>query len=239
MSAARRPSAPWRRFWRSTPGLASAGALIALYIMALLAPFLAPYDSAAQHPALAYQPPQTGARQPRRPSGVALRLRHAQGAGPGHLRQPLRRGPHETAPRPPAPPRRGVRMAGPAAGPAPVRRGGRDGVPAGDRRVWPLPALPDARRLPRLAHRRNHRRRDLLCDRDDRRRDLRLLRPRHRRAAAAGHRGPALDPPVADPARAGHGHPRVVAEHRRLPGDRRRVERHRRAWPASSAAKSW
>ena len=48
----------WRRFRRSAPGVVSAAALLVLYIMALLAPFLAPYDFAEQHPALVYQPPQ-------------------------------------------------------------------------------------------------------------------------------------------------------------------------------------
>jgi len=48
----------WRRFRRSVPGVVSAAVLLVLYIVALLAPFLAPYAFAEQHPALIYQPPQ-------------------------------------------------------------------------------------------------------------------------------------------------------------------------------------
>jgi peptide/nickel transport system permease protein len=48
----------WRRFRRSTPGVVSAGILLILYAGALLAPFLAPYGAAEQHPDLRYQPPQ-------------------------------------------------------------------------------------------------------------------------------------------------------------------------------------
>ncbi|MDR7423263.1 MAG: ABC transporter permease [Armatimonadota bacterium] len=48
----------WRRFWRSAPGVAGAVVLAALYGVALLAPFLAPYGPATQHPELRHQPPQ-------------------------------------------------------------------------------------------------------------------------------------------------------------------------------------
>jgi peptide/nickel transport system permease protein len=48
----------WRRFRRSTPGVVSAGILLALYAVALLAPWLAPYGATEQHPGLRYQPPQ-------------------------------------------------------------------------------------------------------------------------------------------------------------------------------------
>ncbi len=40
------------------PGVVSAAVLLVLYVVALLAPFLAPYEFAEQHPALIYQPPQ-------------------------------------------------------------------------------------------------------------------------------------------------------------------------------------
>jgi peptide/nickel transport system permease protein len=54
-----RPWPPgWRRFRRSVPGVASAWVLLVLYAMAVLAPFLAPYDATAQHRASPYQPPQ-------------------------------------------------------------------------------------------------------------------------------------------------------------------------------------
>jgi peptide/nickel transport system permease protein len=48
----------WRRFRRSTPGVVSAGILLGLYAVVLLAPFLAPYGATEQHPDLRYQPPQ-------------------------------------------------------------------------------------------------------------------------------------------------------------------------------------
>jgi peptide/nickel transport system permease protein len=48
----------WRRFRRSAPGVAGAVVLVALYGVALLAPFLAPYDPTTQHPERRYQPPQ-------------------------------------------------------------------------------------------------------------------------------------------------------------------------------------
>ncbi|MDR7418960.1 MAG: ABC transporter permease [Armatimonadota bacterium] len=48
----------WQRFRRSIPGVVSAAILLVLYAVALLAPFLAPYGAATQHPDLRYQPPQ-------------------------------------------------------------------------------------------------------------------------------------------------------------------------------------
>lgn len=48
----------WRRFRRSVPGAISAVVLLVLYAIALLAPFLAPYGFAQQHPATIYHPPQ-------------------------------------------------------------------------------------------------------------------------------------------------------------------------------------
>ena len=58
MSPTGTSSSGWRRFQRSAPGVVSAAALLVLYAMALLAPFLAPNGFADQHPALVYQPPQ-------------------------------------------------------------------------------------------------------------------------------------------------------------------------------------
>lgn len=48
----------WRRFRRSTLGLVGGVVLIVLYLIALFAPFLAPYDITEQNSRNAFQPPQ-------------------------------------------------------------------------------------------------------------------------------------------------------------------------------------
>lgn len=48
----------WRRFRRSTLGLVGGAVLITLYLIALFAPFLAPYDITEQNSRNAFQPPQ-------------------------------------------------------------------------------------------------------------------------------------------------------------------------------------
>jgi len=48
----------WRRFLRSKPGVISGVVLIALYLVAFLAGFLAPNNLAVQHSDAVYQPPQ-------------------------------------------------------------------------------------------------------------------------------------------------------------------------------------
>ena len=58
------PSSPtplhlaWRRYRRSRPGVIAAWVLGALYLMALLSPFLAPYNITTQHEGFEYQRPQ-------------------------------------------------------------------------------------------------------------------------------------------------------------------------------------
>ena len=48
----------WRRFRRSSLGMAGAVILILLYLVALLAPFIAPYNITTQHSRFVHQPPQ-------------------------------------------------------------------------------------------------------------------------------------------------------------------------------------
>lgn len=48
----------WRRFRRSRVGVMGGIVLIVLYLSALLAPFLAPYNITTQHSSYPYQPPQ-------------------------------------------------------------------------------------------------------------------------------------------------------------------------------------
>jgi peptide/nickel transport system permease protein len=48
----------WRRFRRSSLGMAGAVILILLYLVALLAPFVAPYNITTQHSRFVHQPPQ-------------------------------------------------------------------------------------------------------------------------------------------------------------------------------------
>jgi peptide/nickel transport system permease protein len=48
----------WRRFRRSKLGMVGAGVLVVLYLIALFAPFLAPYSITRQHTRNVYQPPQ-------------------------------------------------------------------------------------------------------------------------------------------------------------------------------------
>lgn len=48
----------WRRFKRSRVGVLGGGVLIILYLTALFAPFLAPYNITTQHSSYPYQPPQ-------------------------------------------------------------------------------------------------------------------------------------------------------------------------------------
>lgn len=48
----------WRRYRKSRVGVLGGWLLIALYLMALLSPFLAPYPIATQHADFPYQPPQ-------------------------------------------------------------------------------------------------------------------------------------------------------------------------------------
>ena len=58
------PAAPsplalaWRRYRKSKPGVIAGWVLIALYLIALLSPFLAPYSITAQHEGYEYQRPQ-------------------------------------------------------------------------------------------------------------------------------------------------------------------------------------
>lgn len=49
----------WRRYRKSRPGVIAGWVLIALYVIALLSPFLAPYNITAQHEGYEYQRPQT------------------------------------------------------------------------------------------------------------------------------------------------------------------------------------
>lgn len=48
----------WRRFLKSKPGVVSGIVLIVLYLIALFAGFLAPYNLITQHPDAVHQPPQ-------------------------------------------------------------------------------------------------------------------------------------------------------------------------------------
>lgn len=48
----------WRRYRKSRLGVVGGWLLLALYLMALLSPFLSPYSITAQHEAFSYQPPQ-------------------------------------------------------------------------------------------------------------------------------------------------------------------------------------
>ncbi|MER3489677.1 MAG: peptide ABC transporter permease [Meiothermus sp.] len=48
----------WRRFLKNRPGVVSTGVLLLLYLVALFAGFLAPYNLTTQHPDAVYQPPQ-------------------------------------------------------------------------------------------------------------------------------------------------------------------------------------
>lgn len=48
----------WKRFRRSSLGMAGAVILILLYLVALLAPFIAPYNITTQHSRFVHQPPQ-------------------------------------------------------------------------------------------------------------------------------------------------------------------------------------
>lgn len=48
----------WRRFLKNKPGVVSLWVLAVLYLMALFAGFLAPYNLTTQHPEAVYQPPQ-------------------------------------------------------------------------------------------------------------------------------------------------------------------------------------
>ncbi|MDF1521225.1 MAG: ABC transporter permease [Trueperaceae bacterium] len=52
-------SKAWRRFTASRAGVVGAWILIVLYLVALLAPFLAPYGITVQHRAAVHQPPHT------------------------------------------------------------------------------------------------------------------------------------------------------------------------------------
>ncbi len=67
LTRARTPSKPvsagpwtlaWRRFKRSKVGVVGGVVLIILYLTALFAPFLAPYNITTQHSSAAYRPPQ-------------------------------------------------------------------------------------------------------------------------------------------------------------------------------------
>lgn len=56
--ASRPPSKAWRRFRANRMGLVGAAILLLLYLVALLAPFLAPYGITVQHRGDVYRPPQ-------------------------------------------------------------------------------------------------------------------------------------------------------------------------------------
>ena len=57
-AGAKPPNKAWRRFTANKMGLVGAVVLIALYLMALFAPFLAPYGITVQHRGDVYRPPQ-------------------------------------------------------------------------------------------------------------------------------------------------------------------------------------
>ena len=57
-AGAKPPNKAWRRFSANKMGLIGAAVLIVLYLMALIAPFLAPYGITVQHRGDVYRPPQ-------------------------------------------------------------------------------------------------------------------------------------------------------------------------------------